>query len=436
MSASRENARIANLNNAAKRLVSKGDLASAAEIYTTILAVDAAHLGALTFLSMYAKEQGDIERSINLLQKAIDLYPENAVLRKNMGMALLEQNRLDEALEFFTEAVALEPHAAIGYLYTGRARELKGNLTAAVMDYARAMQLQPELEKSSQSGQMPDALRQLVAAAINAKNELHHEQHLEVFSELQTEFGEQKLNRVMKFIDYLHGKRKIEYADELQKPSFQYFPDLPAMAWYDRKQFSWCIDIEKKTKEIRDELLNVLSSGATLSPYVDDPTAKTMSVEWKKLFASTAWSAFHLYKEGRRVEENCSLCPITASTLESIPLATCRGQAPEAFFSILKAGTHIPPHVGLANTKLAVHLPLLVPEHCGIRVGRETRHWQEGKCLIFDDSFEHEAWNKSEHLRAVLIFEIWNPNLTEAERISVRKVVEKTVDFNALCSGA
>ena len=70
----------------------------------------------------------------------------------------------------------------------------------------------------------------------------------------------------------------------------------------------------------------------------------------------------------------------------------------------------------MTNTRAIVHLPLIVPENCGFRVGGETREWQVGKAFAFDDTIEHEAWNDSDHYRAVLIFDVWNPHLTIAEQ--------------------
>jgi aspartate beta-hydroxylase len=113
-----------------------------------------------------------------------------------------------------------------------------------------------------------------------------------------------------------------------------------------------------------------------------------------------------------------------------VPLVDITQHAPEVFFSILRPGTHIPPHYGLSNYKLAVHLPLVIPADCAIRVGAETHHWQQGKVVVFDDSFEHEAWNRSEQMRAVLIFEIWHPQLNEGEKAAIRAGIGTLLQFN------
>lgn len=91
-------------------------------------------------------------------------------------------------------------------------------------------------------------------------------------------------------------------------------------------------------------------------------------------------------------------------------------RTPSAMFSLLKPNTHIPPHTGVSNVRLVTHIPLIIPEDCGFRVGNQTRSWELGKAMIFDDTIEHEAWNNSDKLRVVLIFDIWHPHLNPAER--------------------
>jgi aspartyl/asparaginyl beta-hydroxylase (cupin superfamily) len=92
------------------------------------------------------------------------------------------------------------------------------------------------------------------------------------------------------------------------------------------------------------------------------------------------------------------------------------GLCPNAMFSALAPGAHIPPHTGETNARLVAHLPLVVPEKCNYRVGFDWRQWREGKCWVFDDTLEHEARNDSDQLRVILMFDVWNPLLSLAER--------------------
>jgi aspartate beta-hydroxylase len=115
--------------------------------------------------------------------------------------------------------------------------------------------------------------------------------------------------------------------------------------------------------------------------------------------------------------------------LSAAPQVHVARRGPTAFFSILDAHTHIPAHTGVTNTRLTVHLPLIVPPGCTFRVGGETREWVADQAWVFDDTVEHEAWNRSDVPRAILIFDIWNPYLSEAERALMRIAIETVSDY-------
>ena len=109
-------------------------------------------------------------------------------------------------------------------------------------------------------------------------------------------------------------------------------------------------------------------------------------------------------------------CPRTMALLDDTPRPDQPGRTPVAMFSLLKPRTRIPPHVGASNARLVCHLPLVVPAGCGFRVGNTVREWQPGRAWVFDDTIEHEAWNDSHELRAILIWDTWHPALSAAER--------------------
>eukprot|EP01050_Picozoa_sp_SAG11_P002368 SAG11_NODE_119_length_15911_cov_7.077599_2_plen_202_part_00 len=112
-------------------------------------------------------------------------------------------------------------------------------------------------------------------------------------------------------------------------------------------------------------------------------------------------------------------CPITTSVLQSIKAVQHIAAAGlgEALFSAISPGTHLKPHCGGTNARLTCHLPLLVPAaaKCTIRVGSESRSWEEGKCIVFDDSFEHEVSyaenGDSTEDRIVLLLRFWHPDV-------------------------
>ena len=208
------------------------------------------------------------------------------------------------------------------------------------------------------------------------------------------------------------GRRAI-YANQ---PEGLHYPFLPADEFFDAEHFPWLGELEAATPAITAELKAILADpDPGLTPYISLPSGVPVS-KWSKLDGSLDWGAFHLWKEGERFDEACARAPRTAELMESLPICHIEGRAPNVFFSILKAGSHIPPHTGVTNVRGVVHLPLIVPESCEFRVGGETRNWVEGEAFAFDDTIEHEAWNRSDRDRAVLIIDVWNPYLSDHER--------------------
>jgi aspartate beta-hydroxylase len=195
-----------------------------------------------------------------------------------------------------------------------------------------------------------------------------------------------------------------------------HYPFLPADEFFDRDSFPWLAELEAATPAILDELEAIMADpGDGLTPYIALPPGVPDN-KWSGLDQSLDWGAFHLWKEGERYDEACARAPRTAALVEALPICRIKGRAPNIFFSILKAGAHIPAHTGVTNVRSVVHLPLIVPGECEFRVGGETRAWVAGEAFAFDDTIEHEAWNRSIRDRAVLIIDAWNPYLSEHER--------------------
>ncbi len=122
--------------------------------------------------------------------------------------------------------------------------------------------------------------------------------------------------------------------------------------------------------------------------------------------------------------------PATVAAFSKLPQARVPLRSPSALFSVLQPNTRIPPHTGIANFRLVVHLPLILPQGCGFRVGGETREWRMGEAWVFDDTIEHEAWNDSDETRIILICDIWNPRLSEEERETIGQIIAATDKFN------
>jgi aspartyl/asparaginyl beta-hydroxylase (cupin superfamily) len=147
------------------------------------------------------------------------------------------------------------------------------------------------------------------------------------------------------------------------------------------------------------------------------------------------WSAFYLRKNGQVIDEHARRCPQTMAAVACVPLTVVPGRSPSVLFSLLKPGAHIPAHHGFVNTRLICHLPLIVPPGCTFRVGNDSREWVEGKAWVFDDTIEHEAWNRSDRHRVILLFEVWQPDLTPDEQQSIGKLFQ-AIDGHPGGSGA
>jgi ornithine lipid ester-linked acyl 2-hydroxylase len=170
--------------------------------------------------------------------------------------------------------------------------------------------------------------------------------------------------------------------------------------FFDTADFPWVGRFEERWQSIQAELGKVLERRNELLDYRDlTPSAH-------KISAPGDWHMFMLYAYGKHSELNCAQCPETTRILADIPGMNT------AFFSILEPGTHIIPHRGLYTGILRCHLALKVPkqrESCWLRVGTETRSWEEGRCLIFNDAYEHEVLNGTDEVRVVLILDILRP---------------------------
>jgi aspartyl/asparaginyl beta-hydroxylase (cupin superfamily) len=308
--------------------------------------------------------------------------------------------------------------------------EQAGETRAAAAAYRTALQSIPQFLSSD--------LRPVLehAKAVVDANDRELEGFLEArLADLRARHGNASLTRFDRCRDILLRKRRVYRPS----PSFMYFPELPAVEFHDRADFPWLDGLEAATDAIRAELIQVMADGpAALEPYVS--VDGVPQPRWRELNKSRRWGVFYLWKAGQPVAENLARCPKTAAALEAWPRCELTGTGPTAVFSILDAHTRIPPHVGVNNARLIVHLPLIVPPGCGFRVGAETREWRPGEAFVFDDTIEHEAWNDSDQPRAVLILDTWNPHLSPAEQEMVTALTEGVgeyyADLPAYASGA
>ncbi len=365
-----------------------------------------------------------------LLERAVAADAAQPAMWLNLAAALRGLNLPTEEMAALDRVLAIEPRHVRALLQKASLQALQGQARASAATYRTALQTIPP------GVEVPAAMRPVVEEAKNAvaANNRALETFLDVrLAELRARHAGAPLGRAERCLATLLQKTPIYR----QQPTFLYFPQLPAIEFYERADFPWLDAIEAATADIRAELVNVLADGpATLSPYVELPQGVPLD-QWRELNHSRRWGVYFLWKEGVPFPEHIARCPRTVAALKAWPRCEIPGCAPTAVFSILDAKTRIPPHTGVNNARLIVHLPLIVPPGCGFRVGGERREWQPGRAFVFDDTIEHEAWNDSDAPRGVLIFDVWSPLLSEAERDMVAAIAAGVGEYygGALATG-
>ncbi len=362
---------------------------------------------------------GDLPTALRLLGEAESAAPANVPVKMQKAVVLRMTGDLQGALTAIQGALALEPYNFMAVLAKGALIERIAGEPAAAETYRNALKIVP----SEPPPQLAAALARAreVVARTAAGLESHMRARLDVAG---AGLSPAALSRFDEGVRIFAGTAKA-YTPE---PLLLHYPRLPAIPFYDRELFPWLPTLEAATDTIRGELEAALERQTGFAPYIDYPPDIPVN-QWGELNRSPRWNALFLWRDGERQEAACEACPQTAALMETLPLARQPGFAPTVVFSALAAHTHIPPHTGSTNTRLLVHLPLILPGPARFRVGNEVRDWRLGEAWVFDDTLEHEAWNDADALRVILIIDIWNPYLEPGERDLVGAMLAARAGF-------
>jgi aspartate beta-hydroxylase len=350
------------------------------------------------------------------------------------GVEALRTGNFPRALELLSRAVALAPEQHASRLYLAHAFERSGDRYRATLQFARALNDAQARGRWLNADTTPAALRPLVEHAVIAVRTGSRATFLQALEPLAKRFGPDALRRVGQCLRIYLREEQAVYTDPRQKPSFLFFPGLGASPYLDRSRFDWLAALEADTDAIRAELMKLLPDSAGRERVFDSEALE--QVHLRGLDIAPSWNGYYFYRHGVRREDNCASCPNTARALDRLPLVHVREHGPEVLYSVFTPGTHLLPHRGVTNTRLVGHLPLIIPENCALNVGGELHHWQPGKVVVFDDTYEHEAWNRSQQTRVVMIFDVWHPGLTDVERLAVADLVTAIGDFRKAVESA
>ncbi|HEX8382049.1 MAG TPA: aspartyl/asparaginyl beta-hydroxylase domain-containing protein [Sphingomonas sp.] len=391
----------------------RGDAVAMASALRAVLLRAPDHPEALNAVGMQALSRGDHAEAEQLFARATLAAPSIAPLWMNLATA--RRNLRDDAGEraALEGALATDQRHLMANVRLAELHERSGEDSAALFRWSGVVAVAEAMPER------PPGLDQLLMHARARVTERAARFGREVddrLSLLREGIDAAGRRRFDACVDAMLGRRRV-YRNE---PHGLHFPFLPADEFFDRAHFPWLGELEAAAPVIRRELKALLAApDSGFAPYVDLMPGSPVD-KWTPLDRSDAWSARYLWQYGERQADVCDRCPETAAALARAPLADMPGKGPTAFFSVLKPGARLPAHTGVSNIRAIVHLPLIVPPGCGFRVGGETRHWVEGEAFAFDDTIEHEAWNESDAIRAVLILDVWNPHLSAAERDMLR----------------
>jgi aspartyl/asparaginyl beta-hydroxylase (cupin superfamily) len=396
----------------ARRAADAGSHDVARSHFETVLAIDGEEVTARNWLGADALARSDARTAAEHFQVACQREPRERSHWINLAAAQRILRNAEGERAALEKALSLDQTDLLALIRIAELHERLGEQTPAAQRWTAVLSLSSTISDPS-----PE-FAQIVRHAKQYVGERQRELADTIDRALTDELAHASTRdqrRMRAAADAWLGRRRI-YANHCEG---LHYPFLPADEFFDAEHFPWLGELEAATKTIVAELKAILSDPEPgLTPYISLPAGVPVN-KWTGLNQSLDWGAFHLWKEGERFDEACARAPSTAALVESLPICRIAGKAPNVFFSILKAGSHIPAHTGVTNVRSVVHLPLIVPEGCAFRVGGETRSWVEGRAFVFDDTIEHEAWNRSERDRAILIIDVWNPHLSEDERAMV-----------------
>jgi aspartyl/asparaginyl beta-hydroxylase (cupin superfamily) len=408
--------------------IQRGNDKDVERLWEQMLQLDPANANALMAIGQRAFRNGDGARAREMLQRlcAVD----GSDQQQWINLAIVCQTLGDEEGEdaALKGALKVAPSDLLALLLRGGLRERQGKVHEAASSYGGAVAVAPPMD------QLNEQLRPTLAHAIAYRDRYNTEfgnfldSYLAPFyKELD---GASKVTRFRESVDIMFGRKK-RYDSQ---SSMFHVQGLAPTSFFERSEFPWLAAIEAQTDAIRAEFLELVRSEEGFQPYLEYGEDQPHN-QFAELNNSMKWTAFHLIRDGKPVEPNAARCPVTMAALGGAPQPDQPGRTPNAMFSLLRPGVTIPAHTGVTNSRLVVHVPLIIPPNCAFRVGNDTREWKPGTAFVFDDTIEHEAWNKSDELRVILMFDIWHPHLSEAERHLVTAMTKGINTFAATAGG-
>jgi aspartyl/asparaginyl beta-hydroxylase (cupin superfamily) len=351
--------------------------------------------------------RGDVRQAQSLLELAAQRGRDASVL---LRLATVRRSAGDfpGAVKCAVAAVELEPRNFLMCLLLGSLRETMGAFHAAERAYRAACTHAPlDLSFQPMIAKQLERARRFVDAASLWRNRLLDWRGAQALTVEEDRRMRGFRSNVVENLD----------AAPLVPPAYV-IPGIKPKRYFDPAAFRGISELERATGEIRDEFLALAEEKGELSRRL---TGLHGAEEERSRVGK--WSMIPLIRNGKLVDEFASRCPRTMELAEALDMPRLSLISPSLYFSVLEPNSRIAPHTGITNARVIAHLPLVVPNDCGFRVGGEVREWEVGKALVFDDMTIHEAWNDSDRIRVILIADLWRPELRLAERRAVTELM-------------
>jgi aspartate beta-hydroxylase len=403
----------------------RAEVIQAELLYRAVLRDHADCVPAARAVASLAMDRGDIETAHQQLGEALKLTPNDTALLFDYAQIAWHRGDGGAAMSALEALLGQQPTHHIAWLVLGNLREAGGDAYGALrawhQAHTRAQQAGFWFNRDNTEPSLLDAVMGSAAKLQRGRREALFQS----FDSVRAAEGAHAVARVEHALRAHLGEIDDRPADPRQQPKFFYFPGLPYGPYHDPMLQPWAKALRDAWPAMRDEALALLAEDRDFESFLGLTPGQSRDGYIGGSNPNASWDAYFFYRHGKRFDDHHLRCPNTSAVLESIELCRVNRQAPEACFSVIRPNSTIMAHYGVTNTRLVMHLPLLVPPQCALNViDAGEHHWREGELMMFDDTYKHEAWNRSGEPRLILLLDCWNPHLTPPERSAVKLLVE------------
>lgn len=379
----------------------------------------------LDLLAQLAAERGDLGAALNWIDRALALSPRDPQFLTARAELQAASGNLLDSRDTLESLVGNDPSQHVAWLLLADVCDELGDGAAALraryQGVTRAHKAGRWLGPETTEPHLVDIVKHHVGTLRETRREVLQA----CLAQVRQRHGERSVPRIERALAGYLGEIDPTPPDPRQRPKFLYVPDLPPGPYHDPWLQPWATALRDAWRDIRDEALSLLSEDRDFESFLGLEPGEQAPEYVGGTNPQASWDAYFFYRHGRRFDDHHLRCPRTSALLDSIDLCRIQHQAPEVCFSLIRPQSTIMPHYGVTNARLVFHLPLVVPPDCALHViDGGAHHWQEGEPMMFDDTFQHEAWNRSDRPRLILLMDCWNPHLSPAEREAVTALVE------------